>query len=174
MVYKIISNKLLKINYILIPVLVNFLIFESIIAKNSADDVLIQNVKWIIKSEIIIINYDLIGPIRDKYEIKIAMKKENDPAFLFIPRAVEGDIGIGNFAGLKREIIWYYRRDIPQGITSDEKYYFEITVKETSGSKTWIYYLVGGALALGAGIILLTSKAKDQTQKELPTPPGRP
>lgn len=172
--YKFISSKLKKTNYILIHVLVNLLLIESIIAKNPPQDVLIQNVKWTIKSEIITINYDLIGSLKEKYEIKVVMKKEDDPTFLFTPRAVEGDIGIGNFAGLKREITWYYRRDIPQGIKSDEKYFFEISVKEVGSSKMWIYYLVGGALALGAGIMLLTSKAKDQTQKELPMPPVRP
>ena len=174
MIYNYITKKMKYLNLILIPILVNIFLFEPIFSQDTVPNVLVQNVKWIIKSEVIIINYDLVGSLKDKYEVKVIMKKEDDPTLQIIPRAVEGDIGIGNFAGLKREIIWYYRRDIPQGIQSDEKYYFEITVKEAISSKSWIYYVVGGVLAAGAVILLLSNKSTTDTQKELPLPPGRP
>ncbi|RCK72833.1 MAG: hypothetical protein IGBAC_0325 [Ignavibacteriae bacterium] len=174
MIFKYISNNLKWFKNILIVFLFNTLLIEPIFAQSADENVLIQNVKWVIKSEVIIINYDLVGSLKDQYEIKVVMKKQDDPDFQFIPRAVEGDIGIGYFAGLKKEITWYYRRDIPQGITADEKYYFIVNVKEIKSSKSWIYYLVGGVLATGAAIILLSSKSKEQGQKELPLPPGRP
>ncbi len=174
MIFKYITKKYKCLKNIFIFILLNVFLFEPILAQVTAEDVLVQNVKWVIKSDVIIINYDLVGSLKTQYEIKVVMKKQDDPIFEFTPRAVEGDIGVGNFAGIKKEITWYYRRDIPQGITSDEKYYFVINVKEIKSSKSWIYYIVGGILATGAIILLLSDKSKDQGQKELPYPPGRP
>lgn len=168
-----IRNKIKLVIIIIIPLLLNFLVLEQIFS-NIQNTGSIQNIRWLIKSEVIIINYDLIGSENDKFDVKVVMKKENDPTIEIVPITVEGDIGIGNFAGINREIIWYYRRDIPQGISSEDKYYFEINVKEITSSKTWIYYTVGAILVASGIVLFITNKSKDKGEQELPLPPGRP
>ena len=65
---------------------------------SSSDEARSANVRWTTKSDVIVINYDLIGETDAQYEIHILMKRENDPSF----------------TGNNREIRWYYRRDYPQ------------------------------------------------------------
>lgn len=86
------------------------------------------NIKWTVKDEVIIINYDLAGTFDDKFDLGVTMKREGDDKFSVTPLTVEGDIGTGNFAGKNREIRWYYRRDLPQGLQGSG-YYFEVHVK---------------------------------------------
>jgi len=133
------------------------------------------NIKWATKEDMIIINYDLNSPPEEKYDVSIIMKREGDASFSVIPSTVEGDIGVGLFAGAGREIRWYYRRDFPQGLQGSG-YYFEIHVKMIKESSNLIYYIVGAAAVTGGLIVLLVSRNQNTTVPplDLPTPPTRP
>lgn len=161
----------------LLPLLCSMLIWTPVFADNGAtEDPKSSNVKWTTKNDVIIINYDLIGNIDEKYLVTIHMKKENDETFVADPTTAEGDIGEGFFAGNNREIRWYYRRDYPQGFAG-KGYYFEIQVKSIGGSSNILYYIAGGAAVIGGLVALIASKNSDGGPPpvvELPLPPVRP
>lgn len=133
------------------------------------------NIKWQTKEDVIVINYDLNESSDNKYLVSVVMKREGYPAFSVTPVSTEGDIGTGFFAGVGREIRWYYRRDIPQGLQGTG-YYFEFHVKAVKESSSLLYYVVGAVAVTGGLIALLVSRGQDTTVPplELPTPPGRP
>ncbi len=133
------------------------------------------NVRWSMKGDIIVINYDLTGPPDDKYEVDVVMKKDNDSSFIALPMAVEGDIGQGYFAGTGREIRWFYRRDYPQGFEG-EGYYFEIGVKPLIEKSNTLYYALGAAAVAGGLLVFLLTRNQSTSPpvSELPNPPGRP
>lgn len=175
MIFKYIYNKLRPITVCMIPILITFFVTEALFSQSQSDESpVITNVKWVTKSDIITIKYDLVGSTKNKYEINVVMKKEDDPTFSIIPLTIEGDIGEGYYAGEDKEIRWYYRRDYPQGF-SKEGYYFEIFVKQVPESKTWFYYVLGGVAATAGIVAIITSKGRsDEKPKELPYPPTRP
>jgi len=160
----------------ILPILFCFITnIQSLAQEKSDDEVRITNLKWTFKEEVIIINYDLIGTLERNYKVNVTMKRKGDPSFSVVPKTVEGDIGIGNFAGTNREIQWYYRSDYPNGF-KDDRYYFEIDAKPISEGSNLIYYIAGGAVAVGGLVVLLSSKSKSSSSQsiELPNPPGRP
>jgi hypothetical protein len=132
------------------------------------------NVKWSVKDDVIVINYDLKTDPDLKFRVDIVMKRETDAEFAAEPVTVEGDIGDGYFAGTNREIRWYYRRDYPQGFEG-EGYYFEIQVRPIGKESKWMYYTVGAAAILGGVVAFLVSKNQDELPPGgIPLPPGRP
>ncbi len=174
MIFKYIYNKLRTIKICMIPILTFFLLTESSFSQSRSDESpVITNVKWVTKSDLIIVKYDLVGSTKNKYEIEVVMKKEDDPTFHIKPLTIEGDIGEGYYAGENKEIRWYYRRDFPQGF-SKEGYYFEIYVKPVGESKTWLYYVLGGVAATAGIVAIITTKSQESKPKELPYPPTRP
>lgn len=160
----------------LLPVLILlFIKTESFSQSQQTDEPRGTNVRWSIKNEAIIINYDLIGNPDSKYDVKIVMKRENDPSFSATPVTTEGDIGEGFFGGVNRTIRWYFRRDYPQGFQG-EGYYFEVRVTNITQQSTWLYYAIGGAAVVAGVIALIVSgnQSKNSTSPELPAPPDRP
>ena len=160
----------------LIPLLsILFIIIPGYCQSTSSEEAVGTNLRWTTKGDIIVINYDLIGPLDAKYDVRFAMKKENDPTFKALPQTVEGDFGEGFFAGTNREVRWYYRRDYPQGLQG-EGYFFEIYVKLIKPKTDWVYYAIGGAAVTAGLIAILLTKSQDTQppQSELPLPPGRP
>ncbi|MBA4313272.1 MAG: hypothetical protein C0417_11660 [Chlorobiaceae bacterium] len=148
---------------------------ESFAQSESSDEPRGTNVQWSIKNEAIFITYDLIGDPGEKYDVRIIMKRENDPSFSATPVTTEGDIGEGFFAGNNRTIRWYFRHDYPQGFQG-EGYYFEVRVTNITPRSTWLYYAIGGT-AVVAGVIALIvsgSQSKSKSSSELPLPPERP
>ena len=143
--------------------------------ENVTDANRVTNVKWTTKDEVIIINYDLKGAPDGKYEVKVVMKREGDNSFVAIPRTAEGDIGEGFFAGVGREIQWFYRRDYPQGLQG-AGYYFEFQVKTVNQQSKWLYYVAGAAALTGGVLAFIVTRGQDHTPPvlELPTPPARP
>jgi hypothetical protein len=132
------------------------------------------NIRWSVKDDVIIINYDLASNPDSKYKVDITMKRETDPEFTAIPLSVEGDIGEGYFAGTNKEIRWYYRRDYPQGFQG-EGYFFEISIIETGKESAWLYYAIGAAAVTGGVLAFLISKNQgDIPVGTIPGPPGRP
>lgn len=132
------------------------------------------NVKWAVKDDIIVINYDLKTELDLKFKVDIVMKREGEASFEALPLTVEGDIGEGYFAGSNREIRWYYRRDYPQGFEG-EGYYFEIKVVEIGKESQWLYYALGAAAVAGGIVAFLVSKNQEELPAGgIPLPPGRP
>ncbi|HYQ85630.1 MAG TPA: hypothetical protein VES59_00160 [Bacteroidota bacterium] len=141
----------------------------------SGEEVQTSNVKWSIKDDVILLNYDLMGSPDDEFDLSIALKKEGDASFAVVPKAAEGDIGRGYFAGKGREIRWFYRTDNPGGF-SGEGYYFEIHVQLVKKESKLLYYALGAA-ALAGGILALIVSQKPVPPTppyELPGPPARP
>lgn len=125
-----------------------------------------KEVKWNIRDDIIIINYDLKTNSDAMFKVDIVMKKESDSSFGVIPVSVGGHIGEGYFAGTNREIRWDYRRDFPQGLEGED-YFFEIHIQEQEieSQSNWLYYVVGaGAVAVGMAAFLMS-----KSQEELPS-----
>lgn len=141
------------------------------------EDVSISNVKWRYEDNIIIITYDLNAPADEKYEVSVVMMRENDDAFEVTPRAVEGDIGEGNFSGVGREIRWNYKKEFPSGFRG-EGYYFEVHVKPSHVEKPWVYLALGAVAVAGGVVGLLVGLGQGGNPpagtNELPLPPGRP
>lgn len=160
--------------YILLPILLNIFVDVQSFAQSSVDDVRAVNVKWALKNEVIVLNYELPGSPDKKYDVKVIMKRESDPIFYAVPATVEGDIGEGYFSGLKKEIRWYYRRDYPQGLQGED-YFFEIQVKEVAKPNTLLYYIAGGvAVTAGVVALLMSKNPSSPPPRELPFPPVRP
>lgn len=147
---------------------------KSFAREEEPDAGTISNVNWKIEGDFITITYDLKGNADQKYEVVVAMLRENVSGFKIIPQTVDGDIGEGLFAGVARQIRWNYRKDFPPGFQG-EGYYFEIRVKPVTGDNKWIYYALGAAaLAGGVVAILVGTSQAENAPKELPFPPGRP
>jgi hypothetical protein len=90
-----------------------------------------------------------------------------------VPQNVEGDVGVGFFAGPGRQIIWSYKKDYPAGFQG-EGYFFEVRVKSASGDNSWLYYTIGATAVVGGVIAILLATKEAASVKELPFPPGRP
>ncbi len=157
-----------------LPFLAALLLHSPVMAQQEDEKPQGTNVKWTVKDDIIVINYDLKTDPDLKFKVDVVMKRETDPAFSAAPVTTEGDIGEGYFAGTNREIRWYYRRDYPQGFEG-EGYYFEIHVQEIGKESKWLYYAVGAAAIAGGVIAFLVSKNQNELPPGgIPLPPGRP
>ena len=152
----------------LLPLLCVMLIEIPAWAGENAERNIIKNteVKWNVRDDIIVINYDLKTDPNLKFKVDLMMKKDTDSSFSAVPFTVEGDVGEGYFAGTNREIRWYYRRDFPQGFEGDG-YFFEIHIqeKEIEKESSWLYYALGAAVVAGGMAAFLISK----NQEELPS-----
>jgi hypothetical protein len=161
---------------LLLPILCAMLLREPAHAQGAASDTAgVKNVKWSINNDVVTINYDLAGSPGDKFAVRIIMKKENDPSVNVVPKAVEGDIGEGFFAGTNREIRWYFRNELPQGLAG-EGYFFEIHTQVVGSETNWMYYALGAAVAGGVVALIVgkNSGSGPPPAVELPLPPGRP
>lgn len=160
----------------MLPFLLTLLLDSGVAAQQKSDqEGKTSNVQWAMKDEVIIINYDLNGSPGAKYQVGVVMRKEGDSTFSVVPKTLEGDVGIGLFAGTSREIRWYYRRDFPDGFPGGG-YYIEIEVTPVSSSNPWLYYGLGAAAVAGGLVVYLLTRSQSSTPPvvELPGPPGRP
>ena len=158
----------------MLPLLTLMLLWTPAKASQDDDKPHGTNVKWTVKDEIIVVNYDLKTDPDLKFKVDIVMKRESDPSFSAMPLTVEGDMGEGYFSGTNREIRWYYRRDYPQGFEG-EGYYFEIHVQEIGKENNWLYYALGAAAVAGGVVAILVSKNQNEPPAPvIPLPPGRP
>ncbi|HUN65086.1 MAG TPA: hypothetical protein VMW43_03230 [Bacteroidota bacterium] len=167
------------ITLLLLPCVLLLILHQKASARTDdagSADATISNIRWTTKGDVIIINYDLNGAADTRYSVDIVMRQESDPGFNIIPKTVEGHIGQGAFAGMNREIRWYYRRDYPRGFEG-EGYYFEIHVQTMSEKSMLLYYIIGAAALTGGVAALLLGKGTGSTfngNLELPAPPARP
>jgi hypothetical protein len=133
----------------------------------------ITNVNWRVDGDEIVITYDLKGSPDERYEVTVVMLREDVSSFRIVPQNVEGDVGVGFFAGPGRQIIWSYKKDYPAGFQG-EGYFFEVRVKSASGDNSWLYYTIGATAVVGGVIAILLATKEAASVKELPFPPGRP
>lgn len=132
------------------------------------------NVRWVVRDDVIIINYDLLESTDIKYRVDVIMKREGDEAFAAIPLTVEGDIGEGFFAGKNREIRWYFRRDYPSGFQG-AGYYFEFRIEKVGEDNTMLYYALGAAAIAGGVIAFIVGRSQETPPVVgIPGPPARP
>lgn len=161
----------------LLPFLLLFIVPAPSRAQDkAAEEVRGSNVRWTKKSDVIIINYDLVGSQDAKHEVKLVMRKDKDDLFIFVPKNVDGHIGEGVVAGPDREIRWYYRAEFPLRIENEE-YYFEIQVERMNEASRFMYYIAGAAAVAGGIIAIIVSKnqsAGPELDRNLPSPPVRP
>lgn len=152
-----------------------FLIHVPLEAQEKAE---VRNVNLEIREDIAIITYDLIASFNESYDVTAALVKEGDASFRIPVVSATGDIGRGKYAGLKREIRWEWRKDLPKDFTGGTEYSIEITPKlVSSGGGSWLYYVLGGALVAGGIIAFAGKKSGDEATGSSPlpsSPPGRP
>jgi hypothetical protein len=138
----------------------------------------IEHARWEVSGDIVIITYDLVGDTNLTYDVSITLTRESDKNFKIFPVSVTGAIFKGKHAGLRKEIRWQYKKDVPQGLSGDDyAFVFIIQIIKEEGGSNLLYYLGGGALVLGGAAVLLLSGSKNagvSTPAGLPSPPGRP
>ena len=160
----------------ILPILFCLMTDIRAIAGQQSPDEEVQgtNIRWVVKDDVIVINYDLLESVDIKYRVDVIMKREGDEAFTAIPLTVEGDIGEGFFTGKNREIRWYYRRDYPSGFQG-AGYFFEFRVEKIGQDNTVLYYALGAA-AIAGGVIAFIVGGSQETPPVvgIPTPPPRP
>ncbi len=138
----------------------------------------IENARWEVVGEIVVITYDLIGDAALTYDVHVTLTRESDRNFKIVPVSLTGAIGKGKYAGLRKEIRWEYKKDVPQGLSGDDyAFVFDIQVIVEEGGSNLLYYLAGGAALVGGAAILVLSGSKkaEAVSSGLPGPPvGRP
>jgi len=152
------------------------IITPALAQKRTDGEIQATNIRWKTLGDIITINYDLVAPPNEAYQVSVFMKRESDSAFTFTPVSIEGDVGKGYFSGTYREIRWNYRADYDERIQGDD-YYFEVQVKSIGSIKKWLYYALGAAAVTGGLIVILASGGGNGGTNpvvELPMPPARP
>lgn len=135
------------------------------------EEVAVKNIWHAVAGDKIVIHYDLLGIADQEYNIKLVLKRQKDPRFVFEPKMLSGDIGKGKFSGSGRQVVWDILREYPQGFDGDDFYFF-ITV-EAASSSNLLYYLLAGA-ALGAGGYIFWPKPIVNGENGWPAAPARP
>jgi hypothetical protein len=134
----------------------------------------IENARWQVSGDIVIITYDLIGNADLVYDVSITLTRESDKNFKFFPVSVTGAVFKGKHAGLRKEIRWQYKKDVPEGLSGDDyAFVFNVQIIKEEGGSNLLYYLAGGAVVLGgaAFLILSGSKQAETSTSGLPNPP---
>ncbi|TLY29940.1 MAG: hypothetical protein E6K56_07575 [Ignavibacteria bacterium] len=144
------------------------------------DDIRAINVKFTSSENQIVIHYDLLGPSDAKPEVTVRLKKESDRAFIYTPKNLTGDVGMGIPPGLGKAIQWDIAKEFPQGLAGSD-YYFEVNLnggEQSGGGSAALTWIGAGAAVLGAGILAVVL-AKNHSEpppqgSSFPAPPGRP
>lgn len=138
----------------------------------------VSNVEWKAEGGIITISFALSALKDQKYKVSVSLLREKEPRFKLTPRSLYGHVGEIAYTSTNLQMVWDYKKDVPQGLPGDD-YYFEITVEPViSGGSSWYYYVLGGVVAAGGTAVYLlgngTSAASLTPTTELPAPPARP
>lgn len=156
------KRKIIILIFILFPV--------SFVA---SQEVMIKNVHFEFNDELIFIYYDCENQNENDLFFEASLCSKVDSSAIINLKNISGDIGKGIFSGIKRKIIWDYKKDYSGKIDSGN-FYFKITASKIE-STNWYYYV--GAAIIGGGIaaIILTKKNQDNpTTKPIGMPPLRP
>jgi hypothetical protein len=119
----------------------------------------VENAKWIVEGDFVVITYDLVADPELTYEVSIVLKRVADANFKIAPSSVTGAIGKGKFAGVKREIRWEFKKDVAAGLPGDD-YQFDFSIEVVKGTSA-IWYILGAGL-VGAGGVIVSQLSKNK------------
>lgn len=156
--------------------------FCYLLYMNSIKAQAIKDVSFEAEGEQIIIYYTLTASEADEYEITTILKRLNDASFSYVPENLSNDIGEGQYAGVRKSIIWDVTEDESAMFDGDD-FYFEVFAEKigSSGGIPWYYYVgtavVGGGVA--AAVLLGGSDESNGNgttpiTSNFPNPPTRP
>jgi len=138
----------------------------------------VRNVSLEIQEEIAIITYDLVAPFDGTYEVTATLRSDNDPSFKVRVTSATGDLGTGRYAGVKRQIKWSWKEDVPKNFAGGPEYHVIVEASRVSegGGGSWLYYVLGGVVVAGGVVALVAGKkgGGGETSPLPSSPPGRP
>ena len=149
-------------------------------ASSSSQQSKIQHVRFNMYGSSVVINYDLLGDPSAKYKVSLVLRKGSDLSFVYFPKELSGDIGIGRFVGQRRQIVWAISQEFPKGLEGNDFYFVvqaqEIEQKTNSQILTWIGSGVAVLAAAATFVILKNNKLEtgSPTSSGLPSPLGQP
>jgi hypothetical protein len=113
------------------------------------------------------IKYDLDGPNKNEYSVKLVLFKESDSRFSLKPKTITGDIGQGKYSGIGKTIIWNSKKDLDNPLKGND-YYFVLYITKVEPSRfPWLWVGIGG-VAAGAAILLISNKPGSESTPDLP------
>ena len=157
---------------VLLPPLMLFLLNVQLIAQDVPGK--IEEARWEVSGDTVVITFNLIGSADLTYDVSITLTRESDRNFKIVPLSVTGSIGKGKHAGVRKEIRWQYKKDVPQGLSGDDyAFVFNIQIIREEVGSNLLYYLAGGAVVVGGAALLLLSGSKntESSTPGLPSPP---
>lgn len=151
---------------------------RSLIAGGS-QEAKVTNVRFQVDHGQVRINYDLAGDPGARYRVSVLLRNGNDSGYSYSPRAITGDVGVGNFAGVNREIVWNISDEFPDGLPGSDYYFVVRAEKITEISGPSLLAVMGtGAAVLAAAVTYFVISGLHspgaQAAQGLPIPPGRP
>ena len=162
----------------LLPLLLFLLMKEhSVAQERPGEKGRLENARWYVAGDQVIITYDLIGDETLTYNVNIVLTRESDRNFRIAPRSLSGAVGTGKYAGVGREIRWDYRKDVAQILEgSDYAFEFVINIVKEEGGSNLLYYLAGAGVVGGiVGLVLGGGKKTEAAVTGpgiLPSPPA--
>ncbi len=136
----------------------------------------LENARWRVQDDAVLITYDLIDQDAGQYSISIVLRQQSNPRLSFSPtaNALQGDIGPNQIPGKSKVIRWQYKDDYALPLVGDD-YYFELVATEAgTGGLPWWSYVAGGAGVVAAAVLLSgkSSSSEPPPTNFLPEPPN--
>lgn len=147
--------------------------------KDNTSNGKVENVRYSVKNQRVIVNYDLIGVQGKHYTVQLILKKESDSSYQYIPNMLSGDVGRQQSPGNDKQIEWNISEEFPGGLFGKD-YYFEVNAKEINNSPSLLSWVGIGvaAFAATATYIFISKKVTNGKaspgNSSFPLPPGRP
>ena len=101
--------------------------FTLIITKNFAQNITATNIHHRIIENKIEIFYDLPNN-RDTINVQVFFHKKSNPKFVYQPKYVNGNIGVGVYSGANKKIVWQFKKE-PSYLFTGSNFYFIIKAK---------------------------------------------
>jgi hypothetical protein len=168
------SGKMKALCYVLAGLMCLELVPAVVLAD---DDIAVKNVHYEVTGELVRIYYDLLGPLDQVHRVALYLHRQSDPAFVYRPVYLTGDIGSIVFAGEKRRITWDFLKDFPDGLKGDD-FYFVVQAEMVQTPGINPLYWIGGGVAVVGGVLAIVLLGKKESSpppvSSFPAPPGRP
>lgn len=149
----------------------------------AADEIVVAvtTVRFEVRGELIYVYYDLAGDVQKAHRVSLYLRRESEPAFVYRPLNLTGEIGTIVFPGTGKRITWDFTKDFPEGLPGED-YYFEVEAEapEGGGGISPLVFIGGGIAVIGGIVaIVLSGGGSDSpppptTDTGFPPPPGRP
>ena len=78
-----------------------------------AQDLKVENVRFLIEDGKVAIYYDIKGEEGEEYDITLYLLNEDDPDYRYEPELITGDIGEVKYFGLDKKIVWDVQKEFP-------------------------------------------------------------